>query len=115
MILPILVNFVPIWTLRTGMFLIILSCNQKPIFMKLRLFICFLNTHGLYEEYFSEVRRSLGPSFTKRDIRNYLSRLSPDLYIISPIKWCRTFRGSNFWFMVDNTWLDCLKCNATKN
>lgn len=99
------------------MFLIILSCNQKkkPIFMKLRLFICFLNAYGLYEEYFSEVRRSLGPSFTKQAIRNYLSRLSPDLYIIDPIKWCKTSRGPSFWFMVDNTWLDCLKYNAIKN
>lgn len=115
MILPILINFVPIWTLRTGMFLIILSCNQKPIFMKLRLFIYFLNIYGLYEEYFSEVRRSQGPSYTKQAIRNCLSRLSPDRYVIAPIDWNGTFRGLYFWSMVNNTWLDFLKCNAIKN
>lgn len=83
--------------------------------MKLRLFICFLNTYGLYEEYFSEVRRSQGPSYTKRDIRNCLSRLSPNRYIIAPINWSGTSRGLYFWSMVNDTWLDCLKCNATKN
>ena len=83
--------------------------------MKLRLFIRFLNTYGLHEEYFSEVRRSLGPSFTKQDICDYLSRLSPDLYIIGFIEWCRTSRGPNFWFMINKAWLNCLKCNAIKN
>lgn len=83
--------------------------------MKLRLFICFLNIYGLYEEYFSEVRRSQGHGYTKQDIRNRLSRLSPDCYITVPINWRRTSRGFYFWSMVNNTWLDCLKCDTTKN
>ena len=97
------------------MLLIILSCNQKTYFMRLRLFIRFLEVYGLYEEYFSELRHSQSPYYSDRLLRNRLSRLEPNRYIISPINWRITFRGSHFWSMVNKAWLDYLNYHTSKN
>lgn len=83
--------------------------------MRLRLFIRFLKVYGLYEEYFDELRRSQGVNYTNQFFRYCLSRLEPNRYTIAPINWCETSRGSHFWSMVNDAWLDYLNYHTSKN
>lgn len=98
------------------MHFLILYCNQKTYFiMKLRLFVRFLKAYGLYEEYFGELGHSQGLNCTNQFFRNCLSRLSPDHYIVTPINWCETIRGSHFWSMVNDAWINYLNCHTFKD
>ena len=83
--------------------------------MKVRLFIRFLKVYGLYEEYFSELRCSQGFDYANRFFRDFLCRLSPDRYIVALINWYETSRGSYFWSMVNDAWLDYLGRYSSKN
>ena len=83
--------------------------------MKLRLFVRFLKVYGLYEEYFGELRCSQGVNYTNQFFRNCLSRLKPNRYIIAPINWRETSRGSYFWSMVNDAWLNYLNYHTFKN
>lgn len=83
--------------------------------MKLRLFIRFLKIYGIYEEYFNELIRSQGVNYTNRFFRDCLGRLRPDRYIIAPINWRKTSRGSYFWSMMNDVWLDYLNRYTLKN
>lgn len=97
------------------MLLTILSCKPKTYFMKLRLFIRFLKAYGLYEEYFGELGHSQGPNYTNQFFRDCLSRLKPDRYIVTPINWYETSRGSYFWSMVNDTWINYLNRHTFKS
>ena len=83
--------------------------------MKLRLFIRFLKVYGLYEEYFDELRRSQDVNHSNQFFCDCLRRLRPNRYIIAPISWCQTSRGSYFWSMVNDAWLDYLSYYTSKN
>jgi len=83
--------------------------------MKLRLFFRFLLAYGLYEEYFDELRGSQDPDCTNEHFLNFLSRLSPDRYVSDSIHWWETSRGSYFWSMVNDAWLNYLKEYTAKN
>lgn len=83
--------------------------------MKLRLFIRFLKVYGLYEEYFDELRRSQGVNYTDQFFCDCLRRLKSNRYIIAPINWRETSRGSYFWSMVNDAWLDYLNYYTFKN
>lgn len=83
--------------------------------MRLRLFVRFLKTCGLYEEYLDELKRFQGVYYSDQFLLNRLARLKPNRYIVAPISWRETSRGHYFWSMVNDAWLDYLNYYTSKN
>ncbi len=83
--------------------------------MRLRLFIRFLKVYGLYADYLDELRRSQGVCYSDQSLLNRLTLFKPSRYIIDPINCRETFRGSYFWSMVNDAWLDYLNYHTFKN
>lgn len=97
------------------MLLIILSYNQKTYLMRLCLFIRFLKVYGLYEEYLGELRRFRGVCYSDQYLLNRLTLFKPSCYLVSSITWCETSRGSYFWSMVNDAWLNYLNDHTFEN
>lgn len=76
--------------------------------MKLFTFVRFLKAYGLYEEFLNELKCNQGANCTNLFFCDRLKRLKPTRYISGSINWGETARGSHFWSMVSDAWVDYL-------